>query len=143
MHNKCSNKTELNCNAKQCFYEDYWKFMTRVHHDMTHNAWAMSIGDLRVIRDNISSLLYRTISLTNNNEVYDDDKTENNIKYYRWLNDVQYILYNLDNWITEWINVTRRVHNVLDEFTEQNECPFLESPTGKKAMGVTSKNFKI
>ena len=106
--------------------------MTRVHHDMTHNAWAMSIGDLRVIRDNISSLLYRTISLTNNNEVYDVDKTENNIKYYRWLNDVQYILYNLDNWITEWINVTRRVHNVLDEFTEQNECPFLESPTGKK-----------
>lgn len=132
MHNKCSNKTEINCDTKQCFYEDYWKFMTRVHHDMTHNAWAMSIGDLRVIRDNISSLLYRTISLTNNNEVYDDDKTENNIKYYRWLNDVQYILYNLDNWITEWINVTRRVHNVLDEFTEQNECPFLESLTGKK-----------
>ena len=53
MHNKCSNKTEINCNAKQCFYEDYWKFMTRVHHDMIHNAWAMSIGELRTLKDEI------------------------------------------------------------------------------------------
>lgn len=130
MNNKCTNVAEVNCDTKQCFYEDYWKFMTRIHHDMTHNAWAMSIGDLRDIRDNISSLLCRTISLTNNNEVYDDSKTDNNVKYYKWLRDVQYILYNLDNWIAQWMDITRRLHNVLDEFIEQNECPFFESLIG-------------
>lgn len=117
--------------------------MTRVNHDMTHNAWAMSIGDLRTIKDNISSLLYRAISLTNDNEIYDDNKTDNNVKYYEWLRDVRYILCDLEYQITQWMDVTRRVQNLLDEFVEQNECPFLESLTGKKAMGVTSKNFKI
>lgn len=125
MHNKCTNKTEINCDTKQCFYEDYWRFMARVHHEMTHNAWAMSIGDLRTIRDNISSLLYRAISLTNNNEVYDGGKAEN----YRWLADAQYILINLDNWIAEWIDVIRRVHNILDKFIDQNKCPFFEPLT--------------
>ena len=84
MHNKCSNKTELNCNAKQCFYEDYWKFMTRVHHDMTHNAWAMSIGELRTLKDEIIVLHNKAVDLVNANECYDEAKTKER-KYFMWL----------------------------------------------------------
>lgn len=138
MHNKCTNKTEINCDTKQCFYEDYWKFMTRVHHDMTHNAWAMSIGELRIIKDEIKLLYNRAVDLTNDNEAMDD---EDALKYRKWIADVQYILCNLDYRITQWFDVITKVHNMIDEFVEQNECPFLESLTGKKSHGSNEQKF--
>lgn len=121
MHTKCASKTEMNCDTKQCFYEDYWKFMARVHHDMTHNAWAMSIGDLRTIKDEIMVLNHRAVDLINDNEVMDD---ENALEYRNWIADVQYVLCNLDCRITQWFDVITKVHNMIDEFVEQNECPF-------------------
>lgn len=129
MHNKCTNKTEINCNTKQCFYEDYWKFMTRIHHEMTYNAWAMSIGELRIIKDEIKLLYNRAVDLINDNAAMDD---EDALEYRKWIADVQYILCNLDYRITQWFDVITKVHNMIDEFVEQNECPFLESLTSKQ-----------
>ena len=103
--------------------------MTRVHHDMTHNAWAMSIGDLRTIKDEIMLLYNRAVDLINDNEAMDD---ENALEYRNWIADVQYILCNLDYRITQWLDVITKVHNMIDEFVEQNECPFLESLTSKQ-----------
>lgn len=142
MHNKCSNKTEINCNAKQCFYEDYWKFMTRVHHDMTHNAWAMSIGELRTLKDEIIVLHNKAVDLVNANECYDETKTKER-KYFMWVYDAELNLSILYDYVVEWIDILDKIYNNLNVFIESNECPFLESLTGKKAMGVTSKNFKI
>ena len=128
MNSKCVNEIEVNCDDKQCFYKDYWKFMTRIHHDMTYNAWAMSIGDLRTIRDEIMLLYNRTVNLSDDNEtVYDVDALE----YRKWITDAQYILCNLDYRIVQWLDVITKVHNIIDEFVEQNECPFLESLSGK------------
>ncbi len=127
---KCNNSNnEIICDDVKCFYHDYYKFITSVQHMVLYNGWGVSIGELRNMKDNISSLLNRTIVLNNDNKVYDDNKTNKNIKYYNWLTDVQYILCNLDLYITEWMRVIDKIHNIMDEFVEQNECPFFESFT--------------
>lgn len=140
MHNKCSNKTEINCNAKQCFYEDYWKFMTRVHHDMTHNAWAMSIGELRTLKDEIIVLHNKAVDLVNANECYDETKTKER-KYFMWVYDAELNLSILYDYVVEWIDILDKIYNNLNVFIESNECPFLESLTGKKSHGSNEQKF--
>ena len=103
--------------------------MARVHHEMTYNAWAMSIGELRIIKDEIKLLYNRAVDLINDNAAMDD---EDALEYRKWITDMQYILCNLDCRITQWLDVITKVYNIIDEFVEQNECPFLESLTGKK-----------
>lgn len=135
MNSKCVNETEVSCDTKECFYEDYWKFMTRVHHDMTYNAWAMSIGDLRNLKDEITimhnNMHNKVVDLVNANECYDETKTQER-KYYIWILDAELHLSVLYDYIIKWMDILDKIYNNLNVFIDSNECPFLESLSDKK-----------
>lgn len=130
MNNKYTNETKVSCDDRKCFYEDYWKLMTHIHHKMTYQAWAMSIGELRTLKDEVTVMHCRAVSLVIVSECYDDAKEENK-KYFTWIQEAESNLSTLYDHIVDWMNILNKIYNNLNVFIDSNKCPLLESFTGK------------
>ena len=50
-----------------------------------------------------------------------------------WVYDAELNLSILYDYVVEWIDILDKIYNNLNVFIESNECPFLESLTGKKS----------
>lgn len=126
-NDNCNNPNVVKCAARKCFWHDYLTFITKVQNITTEKGWAVSLDELRKLRQACWTLRIRAYDLIIENRQCGSNASELDYIRDKYKERIQYAFYTLDMMFDEfdqWMECIDSIAEKLNDFRFGSDCLF-------------------